>query len=77
MPKLAIELGALAVSRLNMPGFHFVGGVPGLALQVLPTGARTWVLRAMIAGKRRDMGLGGYSQSGSAWSQSVSQKKSL
>lgn len=64
MPKLAIELGALAVSRLNMPGFHFVGGVPGLALQVLPTGARTWVLRAMIAGKRRDMGLGGYSQSG-------------
>ncbi|WP_367184178.1 tyrosine-type recombinase/integrase [uncultured Azohydromonas sp.] len=42
------------------PGMHFVGGVPGLALQVLPTGGRTWVLRMMVAGKRRDMGLGGF-----------------
>ena len=64
MPRLATELGALAVSRLTAPGFYFVGGVPGLALQVLPTGARTWVLRVMVAGKRRDMGLGGYSRSG-------------
>lgn len=39
---------------------HAVGGVPGLYLQVLPTGARTWILRTMIAGKRRDMGLGGF-----------------
>lgn len=54
------ELGALAVSRLNTPGLHFVGGVSGLALQVTKSGARTWVLRTMIAGKRREMGLGGY-----------------
>lgn len=64
MPRKASELNALAVSRITEPGMHFVGGVPGLALQVLPSGARTWVLRVVIAGKRRDMGLGGYSQTG-------------
>lgn len=50
----------MEVRRLTEPGTHFVGAVPGLALQVLPTGARTWVLRVMVAGKRREMGLGGY-----------------
>lgn len=60
MPKRAKELSALAVKHLNAPGLHFVGGVPGLALQVLPTGGRSWVLRAMVGGKRRDMGLGGF-----------------
>lgn len=60
MPKRAKELSALAVKHLTEPGLHFVGGMPGLALQVLPTGGRSWVLRAMIGGKRRDMGLGGY-----------------
>jgi integrase len=46
---------------------HAVGGVTGLYLQVLPSrdvaqpcGARTWILRAMIGGRRRDMGLGGF-----------------
>lgn len=60
MPKRAKELSALAVKHLAAPGLHFVGGVPGLALQVLPTGGRSWVLRAMVGGKRRDMGLGGF-----------------
>ena len=60
MPKLAKELGALAVGRLTAPGLHFVGGVPGLALQVTPSGARSWTLRATIGGKRRDMGLGNF-----------------
>lgn len=60
MAKKAKELGPLAVSKLTAPGLHFVGGVSGLALQVLPSGGRTWVLRAMMAGKRRDMGLGGF-----------------
>lgn len=64
MPRKASEFNALAVSRLTEPGLHFVGGVPGLALQILPSGARSWILRVRIAGKRRDMGLGGYSQSG-------------
>jgi hypothetical protein len=60
MARKAEELGALAVSRITTPGLHAVGGVSGLALQVLPSGGRTWILRATVAGKRRDIGLGGY-----------------
>jgi hypothetical protein len=58
--KKAKELQALAVSRIKTPGMNFVGEVDGLALQVTASGARSWILRAMIGGKRRDMGLGGY-----------------
>ena len=60
MPKIAKELSALEVKRLTKPGFHSVGGVSGLALYVKPTGARSWVLRVVIGGKRRDIGLGPY-----------------
>ncbi len=60
MARKAAELTPLVVKRLTDPGLHFVGGVSGLALQVLSTGARTWILRATIGGRRRDMGLGGY-----------------
>ncbi|MBU2043388.1 MAG: integrase arm-type DNA-binding domain-containing protein [Alphaproteobacteria bacterium] len=60
MARKAAEMTSLAVKRLMDPGLHFVGGVPGLALQVLSTGGRTWILRVTIAGRRRDMGLGGY-----------------
>lgn len=60
MGRKAEELGALAVSRLKTPGVHFVGGVAGLAMQIEPTGSRSWILRYMIAGRRRDMGLGGF-----------------
>lgn len=60
MGRKAIEKGAIQVARLRTPGLHFVGGVDGLALQVLPTGGRTWVLRATVGDKRREMGLGGY-----------------
>jgi integrase len=60
MGRKAKELGALAVSRLTAPGLHFVGGVSGLALQVLRSGGRTWILRATMGKRRRDMGLGGY-----------------
>lgn len=59
MPKLARELQAIEVSRLREDGFFNVGGVQGLALQV-KQGSRAWVLRAVIGGKRRDMGLGPY-----------------
>ena len=60
MVRKAKELGALEVSRLVAPGLHAVGGVSGLSLQVTPRGTRSWVLRVMVGGKRREMGLGGY-----------------
>lgn len=60
MPRQAKELTAIEVRRLTDPGMHFVGTVPGLALQVTDSGARTWVLRATVGAKRREMGLGGY-----------------
>jgi len=60
MGRKAIERGALWVSKLNKSGMHFVGGVDGLAIQGFESGARTWILRVMVGGKRRDMGLGGY-----------------
>lgn len=66
MPKLAKELSALEVQRLLTPGMHAVGGVPGLHLQVSSPSversrpARSWVLRVLIGGTRRDMGLGGF-----------------
>lgn len=39
-------------------GFHGDGG--GLYLNVTPGGARSWILRTLVHGKRRDMGLGGW-----------------
>ena len=60
MPRKSRELSALEVGRLSAPGLYFVGGVAGLAMQVQPSGARSWVLRFSVAGKRREMGLGGF-----------------
>jgi integrase len=60
MPKKAPELSAVEVRRLTHPGLHAVGGVAGLLLQVTPSGARSWVLRATVGAKRRDIGLGGF-----------------
>ena len=58
MPKIARELKPIEVGRLKAPGLVSVGGVPGLSLQITPTGARSWILRAKVGDKRRDMGLG-------------------
>ncbi len=60
MPKISAELSPLAVRRIATPGLHAVGGVSGLHLRVVATGARSWVLRVMVGGKRRDIGLGSY-----------------
>ena len=65
MPKKVNHRTALEVSRWREPGLHTVGGVTGLHLQVKPSRAvppgdpvRSWILRAMIAGRRVDIGLG-------------------
>ncbi len=73
----AKELAPITVSRLTSPGLYFVGGVAGLALQVLPTGGRTWILRATIGGKRRDMGLGGYPDVTLAWAREAARNARL
>jgi len=67
MPRVARELGALAVGRLKHPGpavkgnaVFTVGGVSGLMLQVTPSGARSWILRTMVGKVRREIGLGSF-----------------
>jgi integrase len=65
MPRVAKELSALEVRRLAHPGrgrnVQFpVGGVAGLVLQITPTEARTWLLRVMVGGRRREIGLGAF-----------------
>lgn len=66
MPKKARELTALDVKRLSHSGqrdrheWFAVGGVSGLQLQIAPSGGRSWLLRTMIGGKRRSIGLGPY-----------------
>ena len=75
MPKRVKELSETSIRRLkhtyNTPGelykaVHAVGGVSGLCLQCLPPigggekGAKQWLYRSVIGGKRRWIGLGGY-----------------
>ncbi len=48
-------LTALRVKNAQ-PGRHIDG--KGLCLVVKPTGAKSWVLRVQVAGRRRDIGLG-------------------
>ena len=68
MPKIAKELTALEVKRLTKSGWHAVGGVAGLVLQVgkpsqdnapIP---RSWLLRYRHAGKREVVGIGPFPQ---------------
>ncbi len=66
MPKRATEMSPLAVSRLTKPGLHFVGVVSGLALQIAPSGAKSWILRYPDGKKRKEMGLGAYPDVGLA-----------
>lgn len=65
MPRVAKELGPLDIKRAIHAGGKRntmlpVGGVAGLYLQVTPNGGKTWVLRTALAGKRAEMGLGGF-----------------
>ena len=60
MPKKAKELSDAQIRRLaKAPGFHAVGGVAGLHLQVRPPAA-SWVFKKKVGNCRREFGLGGY-----------------
>lgn len=50
------ELSALKVKNVKKPGRYADGN--GLYLVVGETGAKRWLLRIMVQGRRRDMGLG-------------------
>jgi len=60
MARIARPLTAIEVSRIKEPGYHAVGTVAGLHLQVTGNGGRSWVLRVKVGDKRREIGLGAY-----------------
>jgi integrase len=64
MPKTVPLLTATQVKALRKKaGVYNVGGdVPGLLLQVSPSGAASWILRATINGRVRQMGFGSYAK---------------
>lgn len=75
MPKRADSLSAMAIKKMTHPGgtkpvTRAVGDVPGLLLQITPGGAKSWLLRVMIGGKRREIGLGSYPEVSLAEAQS-------
>lgn len=63
LPRVAKELGALEIKRLahsgrsQNPEMVSVGNPPGLHVQIGVGGGKSWVLRVIIAGKRRHLGL--------------------
>jgi integrase len=68
MPKIAKPLNDIQVRRINRVGWHAVGGVAGLLLQVrkpAKEGAqipRSWILRIKVGDTRQPIGLGSYPQ---------------
>src|SRR5256885_15716108 len=56
MARRSAVLTARRVQGQKAPGLYADGG--GLYLQVVPPGAKTWIFRFQLAGRRRDMGLG-------------------
>ena len=55
---MARKLTARYAEAVKKPGRH--GDGDGLYLMVKPSGSKSWVLRTVVRGRRRDMGLGGY-----------------
>jgi integrase len=78
------ELSAVEVARLVKPGMYCVGYVNGLSLQVLPARVkdgeppkvtRAWILRVVVGGVRRKMGLGAYPGVSLARARELAQEK--
>ena len=66
------KLTAARIRTLKTPGRH--GDGDGLHLKISETGARSWILRVVIAGKRRDIGLGRYPDVGLAQAREAAAK---
>lgn len=49
-----------ALIKRGADGLYAVGGVAGLSLQIKAPANTSWILRTVVAGKRRYIGLGGY-----------------
>ena len=68
MPKIAKPLNDMQVRHITRVGWHAVGGVAGLLLQVrkpAKEGAqipRSWILRVKVGDERQPIGLGSYPQ---------------
>lgn len=65
VPIVAKELSAIEIKRLEHRGtggktIVAVGGVQGLLIQVRSSGAKSWLLRYRLHGRRVDLGLGSY-----------------
>ncbi|WP_289028763.1 site-specific integrase [uncultured Paraglaciecola sp.] len=63
MPKKANELSdkeLRAIVNTGKNGWFAVGRVAGLGIQVRGSTASSWILRVVVNGKRRNIGLGGY-----------------
>jgi len=64
MPRVTRQLSVKEIDKLIRDvtlGKHAVGGVPGLLLQIKSEHAASWVLRAQVGNKRKEIGLGSYS----------------
>jgi integrase len=73
MGKRAKEVSAELLRRLHgrhkelrTARLYAVGGVAGLFLRITPSGAASWILRVIVAGRRRDIGVGSYPEVGLA-----------
>ena len=66
------KLTAARIRTLKTPGRHGDGN--GLHLKISESGARSWILRIVIGGKRRDIGLGRYPDIGLAQARDAAAK---
>ncbi len=90
MPKVAKELKDIDLRRKTYRtdasgktgvAFYSVGGVSGLQLRCAPPkgagkkGSKSWILRVVIGGRRRDLGLGGYPSVGLSKARELAREK--
>lgn len=68
-----VPFTAKGVQAEREPGLHKDGAQRGLYLRVSPTGTKSWIVRTMMHGKRRDMGLGSLEHVGLAEARSKAQ----